>query len=123
MFKLKTKWFAKWAKKHRVLDETLANAIRDAENNLSTAHLGGGLYKVRVAAKGFGKRSAYRTIIAFRINEKAVFLYGFAKNDQENLSPDELRTLKKLAHDVLALEPDALRRAIDEQIFIPIKEA
>jgi hypothetical protein len=123
VFKLKTKWFAKWAKKHRILDAALIHAIADTQNALSAVALGGGLFKVRVASDGRGKRSAFRTIIAYRAGDRAIFLYGFAKNDQDNLSPDELQTFKKLARDILALESDALDRAVHEQIFIPIEEA
>jgi hypothetical protein len=36
-------------------------------------------------------------IVAYRAEGRAVFLFGFAKNDRENISADELVVLRKLA--------------------------
>jgi len=36
-------------------------------------------------------------LAAFRSADRAVFLYGFAKNERENIEADELVTLKELA--------------------------
>jgi len=36
MYKLKTKWFSKWAKKQKLVDDKLLTAIEDMQNNLST---------------------------------------------------------------------------------------
>jgi len=36
MYKLKTKWFSKWAKKQKLVDNKLLTAIEDMQNNLST---------------------------------------------------------------------------------------
>ena len=63
MYKLTTKWFARWAKKEHISDEMLLRSIRDLENELSSVSLGSGLYKVRVASCDSGKSSSYRTII------------------------------------------------------------
>ena len=68
MKKLKTKWFNKWAKKQKLSDVKLLEAIEDMQNNLSSVNLGGGLFKVRVASENGGKSSAYRTIVV--IGEK-----------------------------------------------------
>lgn len=53
--------------------------------------------KQRVAREGQGRSGGYRTILAFRRGARIVFLHGFAKNDQANLSNLELRDLKKAA--------------------------
>ena len=86
MKKLKTKWFNKWAKKQNLSNEKLLLAIADMQNSLSSINLGGGLYKVRVSSEGSGKSSAYRTIVVYRENDRAVMVYGFMKNEQENIS-------------------------------------
>ena len=91
MKKLQTKWFAKWAKKQKVSDTRLLKAIEDLTNNLSSVNLGGGLFKVRVAAENSGKSAAYRTIIVYRKNDRAVIVYGFMKKEKENLSTEELK--------------------------------
>ncbi len=54
------------------------------------ADLGGGLIKQRVARAGQGRSGGYRMIVAYRVKDRAVFLYGFAKNERENIDSDEL---------------------------------
>ena len=122
MYKLKTKWFNKWAKKQKLNDDKLLEAIDDMINNLSSVNLGGGLFKVRVATEGSGKSSAFRTIIVFRENDRAVMVYGFKKKEQGNLSKEELKSFKTLSKDILALESEELKRAIEKNVFVNIGE-
>ena len=122
MFKLKTKWFHKWAKKNKLLDDVLLDTIFNLENNLSSVNLGSGLFKVRVASLNSGKSSSFRTIIVYKKNDKAVVVYGFKKNEQKNLSQDELKHFKTLAKDILRLSNDDVKQAIKKQVFIPIGE-
>lgn len=77
---LKCRTFYEWARDEKISDICLRQAVFELTNGLYGANLGGGLYKLRVARKGQGKRGGYRTIIAFRLNDRAVFMYGFAKN-------------------------------------------
>ena len=114
MKKLKTKWFSKWARKQKISDVKLLRAIEDMQNNLSSVKLGGGLFKVRVASESSGKSSAYRTIVVYREDHRAVMVYGFMKKEQENLSPDELKSFKTLSKDILRLNDEALTRAIEK---------
>jgi hypothetical protein len=75
----------------------LREAIERAERGTIDADLGGGLIKQRVAREGRGRSGGYRVIVAYRTKERAVFLFGFAKNERENISPDELAFLRELA--------------------------
>ena len=43
----------------------------------------------------------FRTLIAFRSENRAVFLTGFAKNERENIGPDELTYLRREASKIL----------------------
>ena len=95
----KTKWFVRFARQERISDESLWDAIKRAQQGLIDADLGGHVIKQRVARVGQGRSSGYRTIIAFRAAHRAVFLYGFAKNERDNIADDELATLKKIAAD------------------------
>jgi len=85
MKKLTTKWFRKWSLKANLTDERLLKSVSDLEKGFSTADLGGHLYKIRVKRDDGGKRSGYRTIIVFRENDRAIFLYGFGKMKKETL--------------------------------------
>jgi len=122
MKKLKTKWFSKWAKKQKISDSKLLRSIEDMQNNLSSVNLGGGLFKVRVASENVGKSSAYRTIVVYRADERAVMIYGFMKKERENLSSDELKSFKILSKDILRLNDEALTGAIEKNVFVNIGE-
>ena len=93
----KTKVFSRFARKESLRDQKLAEAVREIEAGLHDGDLGGGLIKKRLARVGAGKRGGYRVIIAYRKGNQAVFLYGFAKSDRENLEPEELREYQKVA--------------------------
>ena len=97
------RWFAKFASRESISNATLVAAIDQAESGLIDADLGGGLIKLRVARAGGGKSGGYRTLVIFRQAERAIFVFGFAKSAQANLDADELRTFKKAAKIVLAL--------------------
>lgn len=110
----KTRYFARFARQESIFDEMLAKAIRDAENGLIAAELGGGLIKLRIARHGQGKRGGYRTLIAYAKGRRAVFLLGFAKNEQENIDPKQLADLKAAAFDILSQSDHALDARIEE---------
>ncbi len=120
MYKLTTKWFYKWAKKQSLSEDALLKAIDDLEDNLATSALGGGLYKVRVAKEGFGKRSSFRTIIVYKKRDRAIVVYGFAKNEKDNLSASELKNFKILASDLLSLGQEEIELLIQEKELIEI---
>jgi hypothetical protein len=98
----KTRWLAKFVRGERIDDAGLIEAIERAERGLVDADLGGGLIKQRVARKGQGRSGGYRMIIAYRIKDRAIFLYGFAKNERANISPQQLAELQALAQGWLA---------------------
>ncbi|MDZ4380903.1 MAG: type II toxin-antitoxin system RelE/ParE family toxin [Parvibaculum sp.] len=89
--------FARWARKERLAKGDLCQAAREIGDGLVDARLGGLLVKKRIARTGGGKSGGYRTIVMFRAGERIVFLYGFPKNAQSNLSPRELETYLALA--------------------------
>jgi len=66
--------------------------------------LGGGLIKQRTARPGQGKSGGYRTIIAYRRGDRAVFLFGFAKSERANLDDDELSYLRRIGRSYLSLD-------------------
>jgi hypothetical protein len=66
------------------------------------ADLGGGLIKQRVARPGEGRSGGYRTLIACRFGDFAVFLFGFAKSERDNILDDELQELRAIARQWLA---------------------
>ena len=74
--------FARFARREKITDETLREAITRARRGLIDADLGGGIIKQRVARTGQGRSGGYRVLIAIRPTDRAVFMLGFAKNDR-----------------------------------------
>src|SRR5579863_929192 len=89
-------------------------AIERAEKGSMDADLGGGLIKQRVARPGKGRSGGYRTIIAFRAGERAVFLVGFAKNERENIADHELLVARRLGAKWLAADAGKISKAVED---------
>ena len=105
----KTKLFAKWAAKEGLSDAILITAVEEINAGSVEANLGGDVYKKRIAMPGRGKRGSTRTLLAFRQDDKAFFIYGFAKNERANIKPDELKALKRYAKQLLEYDEQALK--------------
>lgn len=109
----KTKVFAKWAADEGLDDDALASAVTEMKEGLIDARLGGQVVKKRVALPGRGKRGGARTLIAFRKDDKAFFIYGFSKNDRANVSEKELKALKLLAKELFGYSGAMLKRVVE----------
>jgi len=108
----KVKVFARFQRRERIADASLAKAVRSAEDGLVDADLGGGLIKQRVARPGQGKSGGYRTVIVYRRGNLAVFLLGFAKRERANIDDDELEELRGQVRAFLQLSADRIEAAI-----------
>jgi hypothetical protein len=111
----KTRWLARFARHERISDQSLPEAIARAERGLIGADLGGGLIKQRVARKGQGRSGGYRAFVAYRMGDRAVFLYAFAKNDRGNINQNELTELRKLGSNWLNATPQMIEEGIEEE--------
>lgn len=116
----KNSWFSRFARREKITDEVLIDAISRAMQGLIDADLGGGVIKRRVARPGQGRSGGYRTIIIFKQNEKAFFMYGFAKSKQENIEKYEEETFKKAAKELLALTDDQLDQLLKSQGLVEV---
>jgi hypothetical protein len=110
-----TKSFRRFQRKERIADAALCGAVRRAASGLVDADLGGGLIKQRVSRPGEGRRGGFRTVIAYRVGDRAVFLFGFAKKDQANLSRDDERDLKDYGALLLALDAGGIGKMLAGQ--------
>jgi len=98
------------------------DAIERAERGLIEADLGGGVIKQRVARPGQGKSGGFRTIILYRAAERAFFVYGFAKNDRNNIDDGEEALFRKAAGYVLGLSDAQLAELIGKGQFSEVQE-
>jgi hypothetical protein len=113
----KTKMFARFARRERISDASLCEAVRRAELGLLDAQLGGGVIKQRVARPGQGRSGGYRVLIAYRPLTLSVFLYGFAKSERDNVDDDELATLRDIAEGWFQADVNTLTRAIADGLI------
>lgn len=113
----KTKWFARFARKEGITDEQLAAAVREMEQGLLEADYGGGLVKKRIARPGGGKSGGYRGILAYRSRARVVFMYGFAKNDKDNLDQTEETEYRRAAGIYLQLGAAEIEHALNNRVL------
>lgn len=99
----KNNQFKRWQSRNKIHDKVIIKAINEMENGLIDADLGGNLFKKRIAKAGMGKRGGYRTIVAMKQATGWFFLFGFSKNESENIDSKELTALKEYANDYLFL--------------------
>ena len=83
----KTKWLVRYARRQRIDDASLKEAIERADRGLIDADLGGGIIKQRVARAGQGRSGGRRMLVAYRASSRAVFLYAFAKTSATTSTP------------------------------------
>jgi hypothetical protein len=113
----KTKWFIRYARQEMIEDRSLSDAIERAEGGLIDADLGGGIIKQRVARAGKGRSGGYRMLIAYRFGNRAVFMYGIAKNERDNIDSNELATLREIGATWLEANAEQLELAITEGLL------
>ncbi len=86
----KTAGFAKTAKKARIHDKALCEAIQQVMQGQAD-DLGGGVYKKRLNGK------LHRSIILAKGGKYWIYEYLFAKKDRANIDEDELFAFRLLA--------------------------
>ena len=117
---LKTRTFNRWLRKTLLTDSALLKAIDELEQGLVAADLGGDVYKKRVALPGRGKRGSTRTLIATNRESRWIFMFGFDKNDRENITQAELAYLQKAAQVFLGYSDAELLLAIAREDFLEV---
>jgi len=103
-------------------DRRLLEAVAEMESGLIDARLGGGLFKKRVGLPGGGKRGGARTIVAGNLRDRWFFLYGFTKNERNNIDQKEERDLKRISGALLALDWKALGQMLETGKLLEVKD-
>ncbi|RYG67750.1 type II toxin-antitoxin system RelE/ParE family toxin [bacterium] len=117
----KDKWFTRFARRNDITDGDLCEAVDRAERGLIDADLGGGVIKQRIPRLNEGRSGGYRSIVLFRTRERAFFVFGFAKNELDNISARELKDFRELATIVLNLTAVQLELAVKEEKLFEVK--
>ncbi len=117
----KNAWFDRFARRQKIQDGMLREAIHRAEQGLVDADLGGSVIKQRVARSGQGRSGGYRTVILYRRSDRAYFVYRFAKSQRANISDEETAAFKRAARHVLELTDGQLSELIRKGQFSEVK--
>jgi len=86
----KSAWFIKAARKARIDDTALYQAVQQAMLG-QAVDMGGGVFKKRL------NQNRHRGIVLAKSGTRWVLEYLFAKQDKANISRDELLAFRKLA--------------------------
>jgi hypothetical protein len=113
----KNKWFAKFARKERVSDNKLREAVEEAERGSVDADYGSGVIKQRMARPHQGKSGGYRSIIYYRQGDKAFFVYGWSKSERANIDEDEEKEFKRQAKITLALNDEQILQLLENETW------
>lgn len=117
----KNKWFERFARRERITDAQLCEAVERAERGLIDADLGGGLIKQRVARLGAGKSGGYRTLVFFRAGTRSVFAFGFAKSGRDNIEEGDEADLRKAAKLTLGFTQDEIDKLVAARVLIRVE--
>lgn len=109
----KTAWFTKAARKARIADEELCDAIRQVRLGQAD-DLGGGVFKKRL------DRNRHRSIILATSGRLWIYEYLFAKKDRANISARDLDDFRTLAKSYAALSGTMLARLLVDEDLVEI---
>ncbi|WP_026317948.1 type II toxin-antitoxin system RelE/ParE family toxin [Algicola sagamiensis] len=120
----KTKMFHQFTKKEKISDELLLIIAKEMEAGLIDSNLGRGLFKKRIGRIGQGKRASYRSLIAFRAQDRLIFMYGYAKSSvtksRKEIRIAELKALRQVASILLSINLDEV--SIHSQALIEVND-
>ena len=117
----KTRGFARFARRERIKDDKLCEAVVRAEKGLIDADLGGGVIKQRLPRKGQGRSGGFRVIVAYRTSTRTVFVDGFAKSDQDNIDDDDLARFRDLAREFLGHTAKTVQALVEAGAWIEVE--
>lgn len=120
IFQLKS--FKRWAEDEGLTDSDLLKVIEEMEAGSLGSNLGGNVFKKRIALRNRGKSGGARTIIAYKSDEKAFFVVGFAKNEKDNIDKKEETALKRLAKELFSYTDEQLQKAVAAKEWYEIFE-
>jgi hypothetical protein len=118
----KTKPFARFARKAGISDADLWRAAGRANQGVIDADLGGGVIKQRIARVGEGKSGGSRSIILFKLNDRAIYVHGFEKKDVSNIGSKDLDAFRKLAEAYLGYTRAELAQRVEDGALLKVEE-
>jgi hypothetical protein len=82
--------------------------------------LGGGVFKYRLARHGEGTSGGARALIAMKVGQRAVLMFGFEKKDLANIKSDELIEYRKAARIYLGYSEEEMTAIVRNKALTEI---
>ena len=117
----KTRGFARFARRERIKDNKLCEAVARAERGLIDADLGNGVIKQRLPRQGEGRSGGFRVIVVYRTSTRTVFVDGFAKSEQDNIDDHDLARFKELAQEFLGHSGKTVQALVKAGAWIEVE--
>lgn len=111
----KTAWFSKAARKARIREGALLQAVREVMRGQAD-DLGGGVFKKRL------NDNQHRSIVLAKGGKLWVFAFLYAKKDRANIDPDELLAFRKLAQAYARITAGELEQALEEGDLLELSD-
>jgi hypothetical protein len=106
-----SKPFMRFARRFGIGDAELWQAVNEEYD----ADLGGGVFKFRLARHGEGTSGGARAIVAMKVAQRVVLMFGFEKKDLANIKTDELRAFRKAARVYLGYSEEEMTAIVREK--------
>lgn len=113
-----SKPFMRFARRFGISDAELWQAV----NGEYDADLGGGVFKFRLARHGEGTSGGARAIVAMKVGQRVVLMFGFEKKDQANINALELRAFRKAARVYLGYTEEEMTAIVRQNSLVEIRE-
>lgn len=109
----KTAWFARAARKARIKDDALCEAIQEVMKGQAD-DLGGGVFKKRL------NENRHRSIILAKGGQHWIYAYLFAKQARANIDDDELEDFRTLAKGYATLDVQQISALLGDGDLVEI---
>lgn len=106
-----SKPFLRFARRFGITDAELWQVVNEDYD----ADLGGGVFKFRLARQGEGTSGGARAIVAMKVGQRIVLMFGFEKKDLANIKADELRAFRKAARVYLGYSEEEMTVIVREK--------
>jgi hypothetical protein len=112
----KTKTLAKFTRQNTISDASLVTAVERAAEGLIDADSSNN----GSPGRGRAREVAFRMLIGFR-SDLSIFLFGFAKNERDNIDDGQLRTLREIVASWFAADEKKIAQALKDGTLIEVQ--
>jgi hypothetical protein len=118
----KAKAFTRFARKAASLTQIYGTQLSRQPGSGRCRPRRRGLIKQRIARTGEGKSGGSRSIILFKKNDRAVYIYGFEKKHVANIDRRELEAFRELADVILGYTDAEIEQRVTDGALLRVED-